>query len=406
MVEGVGVYEALGLTPLINAAGTKTRLGGIRMAQEVHDAMRAASDQSVDMAQLQGAASRTIARITGAEAGYATSGTACGLTLGAAACMTGLDLARIDRLPDTRDMPNEIVIPRSHRNSYDHAWRAAGAQLVEVGLDDRIAGTGARTLEAWEVAAAINPHTVAVAFVATRNNFTLLEQVIEVAHGHGVPVLVDAAAQLPPVENLRRFIDAGVDLVAFSGGKAIGGPQSTGFLAGRKHLVQAVMLNHLDLDVEFHLWSPPDHIFAEGELKALPRHGIGRGYKVSKEGIVGLLTALGHFAEGRWKAGVPAKERMATKLCAAVAKYEGVIAAIEEGYTIPRVELTFAASEVAMALYERLLAGRPAIALHPRDVAYGRLKVDTVGLTEEDGEVVIAEIERNLRVLSEEGQLV
>lgn len=375
------------------------------MAPEVHEAMRSAGERSVDMAHLQGAASRIISRITGAEAGYVTSGTASGLTLGAAACMTGLDPARIDRLPDTRDIPNEIVIPRSHRNSYDHAWRAAGAQLVEVGLDDRIAGTGARTLEQWEVAAAITPRTIALAFVATRDNFPLLEQVIEVAHDHGLPVLVDAAAQLPPVSNLRRFIDVGVDLVAFSGGKAVGGPQSTGFLAGRKHLVQAVLLNHLDLDVEFHLWSPPEPLFAEGELKALPRHGIGRGFKVSKEGIVGLLTALERFAEGKGLTNSLVRERIATNLHAAVSAYAGVSAAIEEGYGMPKVELTFASAGVARVLYQRLLVGRPAIALHPKDVALGRLKVDTVGLTEEDGEVVIAGIATSLQALAEEGHL-
>ncbi len=288
----VSIYQRFGVKPLINAAGTKTRLGGAHMPPEVLEAMAEAAREAVDMAALQAAASRVIARVTGAEAGYVTSGAAAALTLGAAACITGLDPAKIDQLPNTDGLPNEILIFRSHRNSYDHGWRAAGASLVEIGMDDRTAGSGVRLLEPWEIEAAVSERTVALAYVANLRNEPPLEPLIETAHACGIPVLVDAAGRLPPEENLRYFIEAGADLVAFSGGKAIGGPQSTGILCGKKHLIQAVLLNHLDMDMDLDLWDPPEDLLPRAAFKALPHHGIGRGFKVSRENIIALLVAL------------------------------------------------------------------------------------------------------------------
>ena len=139
----MGVYDDLGITPLINAAGFKTRLGGAALPADVIDAMSAAAEATVDIAVLQARASEIIARATGAEAGYVTCGAAAALTLAAAACITRLDVKKIDALPDTHGMPNEIIIYRAHRNSYDHALRAAGGKLIEVGLNDRGVGAAA-----------------------------------------------------------------------------------------------------------------------------------------------------------------------------------------------------------------------------------------------------------------------
>lgn len=397
------IYESFGLSPLINAAGTKTRLGGVRMADEVQDAMRAAADYSVDLAELQGVASAVIAELTGAEAGYITSGAAAGLTLSAAASLTGTDPSRIDRLPDTREMPNQIVIARTHRNSYDHAWRAAGAHLVEVGLNDTGVGSGMRTLDSWELEAAINERTVALAFVATRTNVRTLEMFVRVAHAHDLPVLVDAAAQLPPAANLRIFIEEGADLVAFSGGKAVGGPQSTGFLAGRKHLIQAVLLNHLDFDIDFSLWSPPPSLFADEELRCLPRHGIGRGFKVSKENAIGLLTALRRFTSTRWQDDAMTKKCMAEDICLQIPSDCGIVPTLVEAHGIPRVELQFTSDSAAITLYRSLLTGQPAIALDPSKASTGRLVIDTIGLSQDEGHIVVREILRNLGRLPGEG---
>ena len=228
----MAIYEELGIRPIINAAATLTRLGGSRMAPEVLAAMNEAAESFVHIDHLQRAAGEYIAEVTGAEAGYVVNGAAAGLTLGAAACMVGLDVGKMDSLPDTTGMKNEIVVQKGHRNFYDHAIRAAGATFVEVGY---LGYPGAGGTYAWQIDEAINDRTAAVACPIFRTPGTLtLPEVAEIAHAKGVPVIVDAAAELPPRSNLKRFIDEGADLVAFSGGKVIGGPQSSGILAGRR----------------------------------------------------------------------------------------------------------------------------------------------------------------------------
>ncbi len=290
------IYERIGVRPIINASGPSTRLSGSIMDPEVADAMREASQYCVDIAELQARASEVIAEITGSEAGYVTSGAAAGLLLGTAACVTGPDPGKMNRLPDTEGMKNEVIMSRSQRNFYDHAIRSVGVKLVEVGIADRYSGAGVRDTEAWEIADAITDRTAAVCYVAHPRSLPSLEEVVEVAHAHGVPVIVDAAGQLPPRSNLQAFISQGADLVAFSGGKAIGGPQSSGILCGRRDLIMCVALQHLDMDVLKPQWDPPVSLIDKSVLPGAPHHGIGRPCKVGKEQIVGLLTALERFA--------------------------------------------------------------------------------------------------------------
>jgi D-glucosaminate-6-phosphate ammonia-lyase len=291
------IYDRLGVTPIINAHGPNTRLSGGIMAPEVAQAMVEASQYCVDMVELQARASLAIAEATGAEAGLVTSGAAAGVLLWLAAAMTGLDPDKMNRLPDTTGMKSEIVVPRSHRNFYDRAARALGARVVEVGLSDRFSGTGVRDVEAWEIAAAITERTAAVYYLAKPHSLPTLAEVVAVATSKGVPVVVDAAAELPPKENLRRFIGEGAALAAFSGGKAIGGPQASGMLAGRRDLIAAAALQNLDLDVFYDDFAPPVGFIDKSALPGLPHHGIGRPCKVGKEEIVGLLTALRLFVE-------------------------------------------------------------------------------------------------------------
>jgi D-glucosaminate-6-phosphate ammonia-lyase len=305
----MNVYERRGVRTLINAKGPATRISGGIMRPEVIAAMAEAAGYCVDMAELQAHASEVIATVTNAEAGYVASGAAACLTLATAACVTGLEPGRMARLPDTTGLKNEVIVVRSQRNFYDHAVRAVGVRLVEVGLPDRYAGAGVRDAEAWEVADAITDKTAAVFYVADSAAQPPLREVMMVAHAAGIPVIVDAAAQLPPQGNLRRFIEEGADLVAFSGGKAINGPQGTGILCGRRDLVMAAALQHLDLDIFWKQWSPPATLIDKERLKGVPQHGIGRPCKVGKEQIIGLLTALEFFvAEGdlarhqRWRA--------------------------------------------------------------------------------------------------------
>lgn len=278
----------VGVRPVINARSYSTKLGGAPLAPEVLEAMREAAGACVRMDELQDEASRLIARVTGAEAGLVSSGASAALTLGAAACLCGFDVGRMNRLPDTSGMPREIVMHRSHRNDYDHALRAAGARLVEVGFS--------YYTFAYEVEQAISDDTAALFYQAGGDGLALpFREFAAIAHRHAKPVIVDAAAELPPVANLRGFIEEGADLVAFSGGKHLRGPQATGILCGRADLIQSAALQHQDMDVFPESW-PLRGWIAAGKLAGPPHHGIGRGFKVGKEEIAGLMAALARYA--------------------------------------------------------------------------------------------------------------
>jgi len=292
----MSVYARFGVPTVINAAGTVTRLSGGHLHQDVLAAMRDAAGECVDMLALQAGASRVIARVTGAQAGIVTSGASAALLLGAAACLAGLDSARMNRLPEVPDGRNEFIVVRSQRNMYDRALTVAGGRIVEVGIPDRYSGPGVRDAAPWEIESAITPRTAAICYLAQPQSRPSLIEVAAVAHAHAIPVLVDAAAQLPPRENLRRFLADGADLVAFSGGKAIGGPQASGILVGRADLVASALTQMLDLDLFPDTWNPPDEFARLRQLRGLPQHGIGRSCKVGKEEIVGLLVALERFA--------------------------------------------------------------------------------------------------------------
>jgi L-seryl-tRNA(Ser) seleniumtransferase len=261
------IYRRLGVRPIIHGAGTTTRYGGSLLRPEALEAMRDASSTMVNIDELNEAAGAVIARMLGAEAALVTAGASAGLVLQAAACVAGADPAKIVRLPDSRGMRNEIVIQRAHRFAYDQAYRVGGGVLVEIGL--------ARRTQPFELEEAITDRTAAVAYLVSP--FTsppgvlTLEHVIAIAHGRGVPVIVDAASMLPPRANLTRFLRLGADLVSFSGGKGIRGPQSSGMLLGRADLVRAAALN------------------------ASPNQAVGRAAKTSKEEIAGLVVALELF---------------------------------------------------------------------------------------------------------------
>ncbi len=293
-------YKDLGLNSIINACGTVTRLGGAPMRGEVLDAFHEAAQEWVPLEQLQAAASRKIAETTGAEAGLITAGSAAALTLGTAAILARHDLGRMEKLPQTDGFPNEIIIAREQRSGYDHAIRAAGARLIEVGFNEVTSNAGVRRAELWEFEAAITPQTAGIAYVLGPGSCPGLSDLVEMAHRHNLPVIVDAAGELPPRENLNRIPATGADLVAFSGGKAIRGPQSTGILCGRRDLISSAALQMLDMDDHLELWDPPAEFIDRSQLAGIPRHGIGRALKVSKEEIVALLTALELFSTGAY----------------------------------------------------------------------------------------------------------
>ncbi|MDJ1434063.1 aminotransferase class V-fold PLP-dependent enzyme [Halostagnicola sp. A-GB9-2] len=291
------ICDELDVPRVINAAGTKTRIGGSVIRQEALEAMQAMSGSFVRLSDLQARASERIARITGAESGYVTSGASAALLLGAAAAIAGDDLGVMNRLPNTEGIADEIVMPRTHRTGYDHAFRAAGATIVDVGTNDYHLGTGSSNVELWEIEAAISAQTVAIGYLQKSYTQPPLEEVTALATENNIPVIVDAAAEVPPVTNLSRFIEAGADLVVFSGGKAIRGPQTTGIMAGRHDLIESVALQQLDMHVEDTIWSPPPELINADKLDGIPRQGIGRSTKVGKEELAGVLKALELFAE-------------------------------------------------------------------------------------------------------------
>lgn len=370
------------------------------MLPEARDAMSEAAGALVPVEELQAAASKIIAEACGSEAGYVTSGASAGLTLGTAACMVGMDIAKMDRLPFIENGKNEVIICRPHRNSYDHAYRAAGARLVEVGMSDRFTGVGVRETELWEIEAAITERTAAVAYTASANSFPALPKVTALARKHGIPVIVDAAGQLPPPSNLKRFIAEGADLVSFSGGKAIRGPQGTGILAGRRDLIGSVALQHLDMDVTSELWTPPPSLIDKDKLVGAPRHGIGRGYKVAKEQIVGLIVALQMFTEQRARQDY---ERW-VNLLNSVAQKLSVCRGVKAIFLPPKCELGFPLLEIqideqelgvtAYDIAARLRGVRPAIYVGERKLMEGSILIHPANLDQSSTDTL------NLRLLS------
>jgi D-glucosaminate-6-phosphate ammonia-lyase len=298
----MNIYERFGIKRIINAAGMMTRFGSALMEQEVLDAMDEAAKESARLDELQAAASKIISKITHAEAGIVTAGAAAALTLGTAACITGFDVARMNRLPDTTGMPNEVLMAQHQVSGYDHAIRATGAKIVDVGIPNDTTPPGeVHVVTIYDFESAITEHTVAIAYAPRLGSNPSLQQVIALGKKYNIPVMLDTAAQVPPVENLHKFIDMGADLVAFSGGKGIRGPQASGILCGRRDLIAAAVLQNLDMAGDtFDKWDPPSSLIPKGKLRGKPQHGIGRGMKVSNETIIGLLVALQNFSEEKF----------------------------------------------------------------------------------------------------------
>lgn len=386
----MSIYDTVGARTIINAKGTSTRVSGALLAPEVTAAMQEAAQYCVDMAELQAAASKIIAATTGAEAGIVTSGAAAGLLLGTAACVAGLDPAKMARLPDTTGMKNEVVMVRSQRNQYDHAIRSAGVHIVEVGLPDRVAGAGMRDAEPWEIAAAVTERTAAIVYVANTNARPAIEEVARVANSKHVPLLVDAAAQLPPAANFRHFIAAGADLVAFSGGKAIGGPQGSGILCGGRDLMMSAVLQQLDLDIAWDLWSPPPSLIDKSRLAGLPPHGIGRQCKVGKETIVGLLVALRRFLAENEQVRHDRLLSLVKRLDSATGSLRNARTEVRTGGATPRFTLTLergfkmTGMDVCLALQD----GTPSIHVDSSQAAGGVIGFSPACLRPEDPDAI------------------
>ncbi len=342
------------------------------MPEEALQAMADAAHSFIDLDELNRRAGDVIARYTGAEAGLVTAGASAGMLLQAAAVMAGSDHDRIKQLPDTTGMKSEIVIHRAQRVGEDRNYLTNGARFVEIGNSG---GT-----EDWELEGAIGNNTAAVAYIfgPPLADALPLERVVEIAHARGVPVIVDAAAMLPPQINLTRFVDAGADMVTFSGGKGVRGPQSTGILCGRADLIEAARLN-----------GSPN------------QYGIGRAAKVCKEEIVGLIAALEVFAGSDYEEVQAEWREMCLRIVNAVSKIPGLHAsvldadpfALEAARTIPRAQIFLADSHAKSEaqVIRELRSGSPPI-WAPSAGPQGGIAVVPVNLRPGEDEIIASRL--------------
>ncbi|MFA6109838.1 MAG: aminotransferase class V-fold PLP-dependent enzyme [Candidatus Latescibacterota bacterium] len=360
------VYARLGVRPFINACGTITTLGGSIMPPRVVEAMVEASRCFVHLNEFQEKAGARIAQLTGAEAAYVCAGAASGMLLAGAACLTGTDTERIQRLPEVGERPREFVISLVDSHYYVHqGLELCGGRLVKVGTPQQVSPA--------DYAAGLSERSAAAVFFLGMQPKDELPEIIRLAHARKVPVIVDAAAQLPPRANLTDLPAMGVDLAVFSGGKGLFGPQSTGLILGRRDLVQACALN------------------------SNPYSAIGRGMKVGKEEIAGLLAAVELFFEQDETALIAEWERRCRHIGESVARVPGITVSYTRPFenrfppASPLVHLGFApeAPQRAPDVVKALREGEPSILVSGSQTS---LTVGPQTLQDGEAEVIAARL--------------
>jgi D-glucosaminate-6-phosphate ammonia-lyase len=363
-----------GVRPLLNAAGPYTRFGNTTPAAEVRAAMDRMSQSYVLLADLHEVADRVLAEACRTAAAFVVPGAAAGLTLAVAACIAGDDPDRIVALPDAEAT---VALLAEHRNIYEHALRVPGARLREVDDPSALADD------------------VAAFFFDATEGLDGLEAAASAAHRHGIPVIVDGSLAVPPRRHLWEPFERGADLVAFSGGKGIGGPPASGWVAGRRDLVRSVALQQIDHDVRAAAAQ------ARGESRASGAHtmGIGRGMKVGKEQIAGLLVAVERYLAADVAAQAARWAREALAIEAAVGGIAGVRAEViqrdEEGPPFVRIALDAErTSATPGSVYGALVAGHPRICV---SAFAGRLSVSPMCLPEGAWEIVAERLAAVLR---------
>ena len=344
------IFAKYGLRRIINCSGTETVKGASPVAPEVVEAIAALIPFSVEMAELQSAASQVIARATGAEAGFVTGCTSAGIAVGIAACMTGCDLKKVEQLPDTAGMKNEVILQKGHDVNYGcticQNIRITGAKVVEIGC--------ATECGAYHLRNAIGERTAAALYVvshhAVQTGLIDLATFVGVCHEKGVPVIVDGAAE----PNFRDFIAAGADLVVISGQKPLGGI-TCGILAGRKELIRACLYQE---------------------------RGIGRPMKTGKEGVISAIAALERWMTLDHAATRKALAGRLEKAQAQLAGVAGLSVSIEEDSTSRlfsrlRVDVDPAkAGLTALELAQALWAESPSIFVRSLYADQGFLQID------------------------------
>jgi len=355
--EGEDYYDKLGVTKIINAAGTYTMFTASIMPPSVQAAVAKAAKHPVRLAELQKKAGEYLAKKLKCEGALVSAGAASALTLGTAACMTVGNRKSPDLLPtDVSSLKNEVIVQKTHRYGYDHAMKNCGVRIVEV-----------ETLEDYE--RAFTDRTVMTNFFnAAEEGQIGREDWIRVAHKHGVPCFNDAAADVPPISNLWNYTQMGFDLVTFSGGKGIRGPQNAGLLLGRKDLIEAATWNNNPFD-----------------------ETVGRGMKVAKEQIIGMVAAVDWFLN-QTDEGMDAEfRRRANRIAAELKSIPTLTHEIHVppvANHIPHLVLRYDQSRIKkspLEVAEILRTGSPAIELNP---STGR-KSGTTGLPSDENTIVV-----------------
>lgn len=333
--KNVNIYtEKLGLRPIINGVGTVTMLGGSIMPPEVVQAMVEASRHFIPLADLQQRVGERIAELLAVPAAMVSCGAASGITVATAACIAGGDPRKVSQLPDTTGLKNEIVQQKTHRSGYEAQMLLVGAKIVWV--ETRA-----------ELDRAINERTAMMFFLnkADPHGQIKRQEWIQIGKERNVPTFNDAAADVPPVDRLSSYVKEGFDLVAFSGGKGLLGPQASGILLGRKDLVAAA------------------------QRAISPHGGIGRGMKVGKEEMMGLLAALERFLKTDHAAERRKLQGKADHIIEAVARIDGVKAQTyvpEIANEVPHVILEWDEHKLGRTSQEivrQLREGEPPIAV-------------------------------------------
>jgi L-seryl-tRNA(Ser) seleniumtransferase len=334
--KGVDYYQKLGVTPFINAAGTYTVLSASTMPDEVQAAIALASKHPVHLNELLDASGAYLAKQLRCEGALVTAGAAAALVLGTAACVTaGNDQHILDIPTDMAGLKNEVIVQKSHRYDYDHALRNCGIRFVEV-----------ESLEQYEQA--FSERTVMAHFFNAGTGQISREDWVRVAHQHGVPCFNDAAADVPPISNLWNYTQMGFDLVTFSGGKGLRGPQCTGLLLGRKDLIEAAKKNN----------SPNSNT-------------VGRGMKVAKEEIVGLVAAVDWFLkqdDGAMEAEYRSRADRIAKTLSSLPTLQTQVFVPEVANHVPHLLITYDQSRIKITgaeVKQKMREGKPRIELNP-----------------------------------------
>lgn len=338
------IYSKLGVRPVINGLATATRLGGSIMPPEVVVAMEEAGKYFVSLTDLHEKVGQRLAQLIGVEAAVVTTGAAGAITLGTAACVTGSDVKRINQLPNTSGMRHEIIMQKSHHSGYESQMLLVGTKIIEI-----------ETREQLE--AAISPRTAMLFFlnIGEPDGQIKREEWVAIGKKHGIPTFNDAAADLPPKSRLSEYVKMGFDLVGFSGGKGLHGPQCSGLLLGRKDLIDAARIN------------------------ASPWGGtIGRGMKVGKEEIMGLLAAVERYLKIDHEAEKRELESRIREITQVISKVKGLRTEVyvpEIANHVPHLAVEWDLKQIQLTSQEvsaQLLKGEPCIELGGR--GWGRHK--------------------------------